>query len=88
MRQCTYAQFAIHAPNYQEMLTKSSNKWQKRGNRAAILGNCPIDGQMGNLRLRPEKQQLGRAQYDEMGSSLRLKTPTGGGDPVGVVEYD
>jgi hypothetical protein len=35
-----------------------------------------------------KKQQLGRAQYDEMGWIMRLKTPTGGGDPVGVVEYD
>jgi len=35
-----------------------------------------------------KKQQLAGAKGEEEVWGLRLKTPTGGGDPVGVVEYD
>jgi hypothetical protein len=55
MRQCTYARFANQTPNYPEMLTKNSNKWQKRVIEVAISGNCSISEQKLEVRSHLEK---------------------------------
>jgi hypothetical protein len=59
--------------------------WQSRGD----LGQLPNRWAKGKSTIAPRKNSnLAERNMMKWGWSLGLKTPTGGGDPVGVVEYD